>query len=72
LSNDQSPADGQGNIEDLAYLAFWAYNTTLLLYLLVSDDELRTPCDELGLLGMVEELINAIHGESNDGIRIGG
>ncbi|KAI9633838.1 DIL domain-containing protein [Dioszegia hungarica] len=50
-----------GSIEDLAYLAFWAYNTTLLLYLLVSDDELRTPCDELGLLGMVEELINAIH-----------
>jgi hypothetical protein len=52
-------------VEDLAFLSFWAYNTTLLLHLLRSDPGLGPACGELGLLGMVEELINAIHGPSN-------
>jgi hypothetical protein len=59
-------ADGQGNVEDLAYLAFWAYNSTVLLHLLRSDEPLARACetDDLNLLGMLEELINAIHGKS--------
>jgi hypothetical protein len=54
----------QSNVDNLAYLAFWAYNATLLLHLLRTDPGLETVCDELGLLGMMEELINAVHGES--------
>jgi hypothetical protein len=53
----------QSNVDNLAYLAFWAYNATLLLHLLRTDPGLEPACDELGLLGMMEELINAIHGE---------
>ncbi|KAK4688691.1 hypothetical protein P7C73_g1422, partial [Tremellales sp. Uapishka_1] len=49
------------NVEDLAYLSFWAYNTTVLLYLLRSDDGLRQACEEMNLMSLVEELINAIH-----------
>ena len=50
-------------MEDLAYLAYWAYNTTLLLHLLKNDPGLRDACDELGFFGMMEELVNAIHGQ---------
>jgi hypothetical protein len=53
----------QGNAENLAYLSFWAYNTTILLHLLCSDKGLHAACIELNLLNMIEELINAIHGE---------
>jgi hypothetical protein len=49
-------------VEDLAYLAFWVYNTTTLLHLLRSDPDVGPACEELNLLGMIEELINAIHG----------
>lgn len=49
-------------MEDLAYLAFWAYNTTTLLHLLRSDPDVCPACEQLNLLGMMEELINAIHG----------
>nr|ODN81341.1 DIL and ankyrin domain-containing protein [Cryptococcus depauperatus CBS 7841] len=49
------------NIENLAYLAFWAYNSSVLLFYLQADQELQTSCDDLGLLTMLEELINAIH-----------
>ena len=49
-------------MEDLAYLAFWAYNCTLLLYLLRADEGLKRACTELELLDMMEELIHAIHG----------
>ena len=52
----------KGNVEDLAHLSFWAYNTTALLHLLRSDEGLAAGCEELNLLSMVEELINAIHG----------
>lgn len=51
------------HVDDLAYLAFWSYNSTLLLHLLTTEEGMRTACDELGLLSMLEELINAIHGE---------
>jgi hypothetical protein len=51
------------NGDDLAYLAFWEYNLTLLLALVKSDQPLHTACTDMNLLGMVEELINAIHGE---------
>lgn len=53
----------QSNVDNVAYLSFWAYNATLLLHLLRTDPGLELVCDELGLLGMMEELINAIHGE---------
>ncbi|WRT70013.1 uncharacterized protein IL334_007006 [Kwoniella shivajii] len=49
------------NVENLAYLAFWAYNSSVLLHLLRSDPGLNAACEELNLLGMIEELINAIH-----------
>ncbi|GFZ51039.1 hypothetical protein JCM24511_08797 [Saitozyma sp. JCM 24511] len=49
------------NVDNVAYLSFWAYNATLLLHLLRTDPGLELVCDELGLLGMMEELINAIH-----------
>ncbi|KAL7409133.1 hypothetical protein BDY24DRAFT_445156 [Mrakia frigida] len=49
------------NVEDLAHLAFWNYNTTLLLHLLRSDSGLEISCHEMSLLVMLEELINAIH-----------
>lgn len=54
-------------MEDLAYLAFWAYNTTVLLHLLRSDKRLAEACEteEVNFLGLLEELINAIHGESS-------
>jgi hypothetical protein len=51
------------NGDDLAYLAFWEYNLTLLLALIKSDEPLMAACIDLNLLGMVTELINAIHGE---------
>ncbi|ORX40447.1 DIL domain-domain-containing protein [Kockovaella imperatae] len=50
-----------GNMENLAYLAFWAYNSSLLLHLLRSDEGLRRACQEMELLDMMEELIHAIH-----------
>ncbi|OCF34276.1 hypothetical protein I316_04230 [Kwoniella heveanensis BCC8398] len=49
------------NTENLAYLAFWSYNSTLLLHLLRSDPAVHASCEEMSLLGMMEELINAIH-----------
>ncbi|KAL7424523.1 putative ankyrin-repeat protein [Cryptotrichosporon argae] len=49
------------NVDDLSYLAFWAYNSTLLLHLINTDEPLRQACEEMKLLGMLEELINAIH-----------
>lgn len=49
-------------MDELPYLAFWSYNATLLLHLLITDEELHGACEELGLFGMLEELINAIHG----------
>ncbi|WVF67327.1 hypothetical protein IAT40_002078 [Kwoniella sp. CBS 6097] len=49
------------NTENLAYLAFWSYNSTLLLHLLRSDPAVNAACEEMSLLGMMEELINAIH-----------
>lgn len=52
-----------GNGEDLAHMAFWEYNLTLLLYLIRSDKSLFATCEELSLISMMEELINAIHGE---------
>ncbi|KAL1410856.1 putative ankyrin-repeat protein [Vanrija albida] len=50
-----------GNGDDLAFLAFWEYNLTLLLYLVRSDPELCEACERLSLLSMTEELIGAIH-----------
>ncbi|OWZ38264.1 DIL and ankyrin domain-containing protein [Cryptococcus neoformans c8] len=49
------------NMENLAYLAFWAYNSCVLLHYLQADERLQEVCDELGLLAILEELINAIH-----------
>nr|KIR49115.1 DIL and ankyrin domain-containing protein [Cryptococcus bacillisporus CA1280] len=49
------------NMENLAYLAFWAYNSCVLLHHLRADEALQEACDELGLLAILEELINAIH-----------
>lgn len=45
---------GQDNVEDLAHLAFWNYNTTLLLHLLRSDSGLEISCHEMSLLVMLE------------------
>lgn len=52
-------------MENLAYLAFWAYNSCVLLHHLQADEALQEACDELGLLAILEELINAIHGTSS-------
>lgn len=52
-------------MENLAYLAFWAYNSCVLLHHLRADEALQETCDELGLLAILEELINAIHGMSS-------
>ncbi|EIW72141.1 hypothetical protein TREMEDRAFT_25958 [Tremella mesenterica DSM 1558] len=49
------------NVEDLAFLSYWAYNTTVLLHLLRSDAGLEEACEKLGFISMMEELINAIH-----------
>nr|KIR88617.1 DIL and ankyrin domain-containing protein [Cryptococcus tetragattii IND107] len=49
------------NMENLAYLAFWAYNSCVLLHHLRADEALQEACDELGLLSILEELINTIH-----------
>lgn len=49
-------------MENLAYLAFWAYNSCVLLHHLQAGERLQEACDELGLLAILEELINAIHG----------
>ncbi|WVQ83667.1 hypothetical protein IAT38_005810 [Cryptococcus sp. DSM 104549] len=49
------------NMENVAHLAFWAYNCVLLLYLLRSDPAVRASCDDMGLLSQFEELVNAIH-----------
>lgn len=57
----------QGNAEDLAFLSFWMYNANVLLYLLLSEENMAATCDELGVLGIIEELINAIHGQSLHG-----
>ncbi|WWC91930.1 uncharacterized protein L201_006882 [Kwoniella dendrophila CBS 6074] len=51
----------RNNVDNLAYLAFWAYNTAVLLHLIRADPPLRIACEELDVLGMMEELINAIH-----------
>ncbi|WWD19847.1 hypothetical protein CI109_104314 [Kwoniella shandongensis] len=49
------------NVENLAHLAFWAYNCSVLLHLLRSDRNVQLVCEEMGLLTMLEELIHAIH-----------
>lgn len=41
-------------MDDLAYLAFWIYNSTLLLHLLKSDPGLELACHELNLFVMIE------------------
>lgn len=53
-------------MENLPFLAFWAYNTTLLLHLLKTDKELSVVCEEYGYLAELEGLINAIQGELFD------
>lgn len=52
------------HVDELPYLAFWSYNATLLLHLLLSDRELYEVCAHYELFGMLEELVNAIHGKS--------
>lgn len=47
-------ARAQDNVDDLAYLAFWIYNSTLLLHLLKSDPGLELACHELNLFVMLE------------------
>ena len=54
------------HVDELPYLAFWSYNATLLLHLLLQDEELYGICEEMGLFGMLEELVNAVHGMSDD------
>lgn len=49
--------------EDVAFLGFWMWNVGRLLGLLRGDAALEGVCEEEGLLGLVEELGNAIHGE---------
>lgn len=49
----------------MAYLAFWLYNSTLLLHLLKSDRDLYDMCDTLDLFSLMEDLINAIYGKEN-------
>lgn len=51
------------NVESLPHLAFWLYNTTILLHLAQSDKavKLLLQQDDLGL--MVKEMINSLQGE---------
>ena len=54
-------------MEDLAYLAFWAYNSTVLLHLLRGDQGIREACkasEELNVLDNFGELVNSIQGEA--------
>ncbi len=48
--------------EDMAYLSFWLYNSTLLLHLLRCDRDLHDMCETLDLYSLLEELVNAIYG----------
>lgn len=49
--------------EDMAHLAFWLYNSTLLLHLLRCDGDLYDMCEALDLFSLMEELVNAIYGK---------
>lgn len=51
------------NVESLPHLAFWLYNTTILLHLVQRDKSVSRllPEDDLGL--MIEEMINSLQGE---------
>lgn len=47
--------------DDVVHLAFWLYNTTILLHLLRTDPDVAETCDILGLFVLLEELLNAIY-----------
>ncbi len=59
-----APVDEQKQAGNLAYLAFWLYNTTILLHLVQSDPVMLDVCEELGLCVEVEETLNRIAGKS--------
>jgi hypothetical protein len=44
----------QDNVDNLAHLAFWVFNSTLLLHLLRRDEALDLACHELNLFVMLE------------------
>ena len=48
--------------EDLPSLTFWLFNSTILLHLLRSDQDVSNVMEHLALFGLLEELINAIFG----------
>lgn len=56
--------DSQANVESLPHLTFWLYNTTVLLHLVQSDDEVRGLCEEEELCVMMEEMIDSLQGMS--------
>lgn len=51
------------NVESLPHLAFWLYNTTILLHLVQSDKAVNALCQEEDLCLMAEEMINSLQGE---------
>lgn len=51
------------NVESLPHLAFWLYNTTILLHLVQSDRVVHAHCQEEDLCLMVEDMINSLQGE---------
>ncbi|GHJ86932.1 hypothetical protein NliqN6_3334 [Naganishia liquefaciens] len=48
------------NVESLPHLAFWLYNTTILLHLVQSDETVNHLLQEDDLCLMIEEMINSL------------
>lgn len=55
----------QANVESLPHLAFWLYNTTIMLHLVQSDEVVRILCEEEELCLMMEEMIDSLQGTSS-------
>jgi hypothetical protein len=52
----------QNRSEDVTYLVFWLYNTTILLHLLECDNSINEACEMLGSFEHLEEVINTVTG----------
>ena len=52
----------QTHAEDLTYLTFWLYNTTVWLHLMRCDKAINQTCESLGSLSLIEEILNSVFG----------
>jgi hypothetical protein len=53
----------QSQAATLPTLAFWTYNTTILIYLLQSDQGIKNVCEDNGTLTFLRDTLDSLQGE---------